>query len=77
MQETCLLFQNTVLRAASLSFHRDSENGLLMTMRVYLTVLLIAELIIMCPGIHLPTFQPPVDDATFLALSPVKDFIVR
>ena len=46
-------------------------------MRVCLTVLLTAELIMMCPVIHLPTFQPPADDdATFLALSLLKDFII-
>ena len=56
------------------TFIGDSENVSLMTMLVYLTVMFTVELIMMCPVIHLPIFQPPVDDATSFALSPAKDF---
>ena len=73
VQETCLHIQAAALRVASLYFHR----GLLMTIRFYLIVLSIAGLIMMRQIIHLPTFQPPVHDASFIALSLVKDFYRR
>ena len=59
------------------TFIGDSDNVSLMTMRVYLAVLSAADWIMMCRVIHLPTFQPPVDDARSLASSPVKDFYRR
>ena len=58
-------------------FIGDSDNVSLMTMRFYLVVLSMAGLIMMRPVVHLPTFQPPVDNASLGALSPVKDFYCR
>ena len=58
-------------------FIGDSDNVSLMTMSFYLIVLSIAGLIMMRQVIHLPTFQPPVDDASFFALWPVEDFYRR
>ena len=57
------------------TFIGDSDNVSLMTMCFYLIVLLIPGLIMMRQVIHLPTFQPPVDDvSSFFALSSVKVF---
>ena len=44
-----------------------------LNLNIYVSITKIG-LIIMRQVIHLPTFQPPVDDAPFFALSPVKDF---
>ena len=59
------------------TFIGDSDNVSLMTMCFYLIVLLIPGLIMMRQVIHLPTFQPPIDGAKSLALSPAKVFIVE
>ena len=77
MQETCLLIQAAALRAASLYFHRGLRQCFANDYAFYLIVLSIAGLIMMRQVIHLPTFQPPVDDASFFALSPLKDFYRR
>ena len=76
MQEICLLIQDTVLRAASLYFHRGLRKCFANDYaRSFDSSSL--ELIMVCPFIHLPTFQPPVDGAGSLASSPVKDFYRR
>ena len=76
MQEICLLIQDTVLRAASLYFHRGLRKCFANDYaRSFDSSSL--ELIMVCPFIHLPTFQPPIDGAKSLALSPAKVFIVE
>ena len=55
----------------------DSDNVSKTTMRFHLIVLSMAALIMMRPVVHLPTFQPPVDNASLGALSPAKDFYHR
>ena len=75
MQETSLHIQAAALRAASLYFHRGLRqcftNDYAFSFDSHVDT---PDLIMMRQVVHLPTSQSLVDDASFFALSPVKDF---
>ncbi len=78
MQETCLLIQSTVLRAASLYFHRGLRKCFANDYARLFHSPVCSRLDNDVSGvIHLPTFQPPVGGARSLASSPVKGFYRR
>ena len=76
MQETCLLIQATVLRAASLYFHRGLRKCFAKDYARLFDSPVNSRLDndVSSRSPKVPTFEPPVDDATFIALSPAKDF---
>ena len=78
VQETCQLIQAAALRAASLYFHRGLRQCFTNDY-AFLFDSPVNDRIdnMMRPIVHLPTFQPPVDNALLGALSPAKDFYRR
>ena len=78
MQETCLLIQSTVLRAASLYFHRGLRRCFTDDYELLFDSPVSRRLDNTVLG-HSPPppFQPPVDGARSLASSPVKGFYRR
>ena len=77
MQETCLLIQSTVLRAASLYFHRGLRKCFADDYELLFDSPVSRRLDNTVLG-HSPlTFQPPADGVRSLASSPVKGFYRR